>query len=101
MTRDFAVCLKVCFLKVTNEVFEHLGRPLFLTCPVEYSKNRAFPNLKESEYLNTVGAGMDPEIGIFWTGNKVVSETITKEDVSLSSLLYHGLLLCQLVHFPR
>lgn len=27
-------------VKVTNEVFEHLGRPKFITCPVEYAANR-------------------------------------------------------------
>ena len=68
-------------VKVTNEVFEHLGRPLFLTCPVEYCANRADPSLKDSEYLNTLGRGLDKDIKIFWTGSKVVPEFITKDEM--------------------
>ena len=68
--------------QVTNEVYEHLGRPLFLTCPVEYCANRADPNVNNSEYLNTL-SGLSPDIGVFWTGGKVVSENITKEELIL------------------
>ncbi len=68
-------------MKVTNEVYEHLGRPLFLTCPVEYAANRAFPSVAESQYLRALGDGLEADIGIFWTGSKVVAETITKQEV--------------------
>ena len=37
--------------------------------------------MAQSPYLNTLGAGLDPEIGIFWTGSKVVSEVITKDEI--------------------
>ena len=67
---------------MTNAAFEHLDRPSsFLTCPVEYCANRADPSVPESEYLDALGRGLHEGIGVFWTGRKVVSETITKEEV--------------------
>ena len=55
--------------------------PQFLMCPVEYSSNRANPSVTKSEYLGTLGSKLHPDIGIFWTGGKVVSETICKEEL--------------------
>ena len=55
---------------------------------LQYCSTRADPNVAQSPYLNTLGAGLDPEIGIFWTGSKVVSEVITKDEiVALSQVL--------------
>ncbi len=67
--------------KVTNELFHHLGRPQFLTCPVEYCSNRANPCVAKSEYLGTLGSSLHPDIGVFWTGGKVVSETIGVDEL--------------------
>ena len=66
---------------VTNKVFVHLGRPLFLLCPVEYCSNRADPSVKKSEYLRTLGRSLESQIKIFWTGSKVVSENITVDEI--------------------
>eukprot|EP00094_Tigriopus_californicus_P009303 TCALIF_08969-PA protein Name:"Similar to SFXN2 Sideroflexin-2 (Homo sapiens)" AED:0.07 eAED:0.07 QI:8/0.66/0.57/1/0.83/0.71/7/214/1069 len=63
-------------VQVTNAAFERLTPAEFLTCPVEYCTNRADPNVERSEYLNTLGQGLHPDIAVFWTGSKVVSETI-------------------------
>lgn len=63
-------------VRVTNAAFERLAPAEFLTCPVEYCTNRADPDVERSEYLNTLGSGLHPEIAVFWTGSKVVSETI-------------------------
>ncbi len=79
--RDAFDTLAQAHVEVTNDVYRHLGRPLFLTCPVEYCANRAFPSLIESEYLRTLGAGLEEAVGVFWTGAKVVPEFITKEEV--------------------
>ena len=68
-------------VKVCNEVYEHLKRPAFLTCPVEYCADRAQPSVITSPYLNTLGAGLHPSISIFWTGSKVVPEFIYKEEI--------------------
>lgn len=43
-------------------------------CPTEYATVTASP------YLETIGEGMRPEIGIFWTGAKVVPPAITADD---------------------
>ena len=68
-------------VKVCNEIYEHLKQPAFLTCPVEYCTTRAVPTVLASPYLNTLGAGLHVNIGIFWTGSKVVSEHIFKEEI--------------------
>ena len=97
-------------VKVCNQVYEHLKSSnsyyfdetranWFLTCPVEYCANRAEPNVAQSHYLNTLGAGLDPEIGIFWTGCKVVSETITKDEIlALSAVLRRKPLIWDNLH---
>ena len=66
--------------KVSNQMLEVLERPKFLFCPVEYCSNRASPSVRDSEYLRTIGKLLDPNIQMFWTGSKVVSETITAKE---------------------
>ena len=61
-------------------MFHLLERPKFLFCPVEYCSSRAIPNVRDSEYLQTIGKLLDPKIKVFWTGSKVVSETITAKE---------------------
>ena len=68
-------------IAVSNQVFTHLGRPLFLFCPTEYCGNRADPNVKNSDYLRSLGKKLDKEIKVFWTGSKVVSEIISLEEI--------------------
>nr|CAD7257175.1 unnamed protein product [Timema shepardi] len=54
-------------VSVSNEVFQHLGQPRFMLCPTQYCAARATPNVQNSEYLNTLGAKLAPEIDIMWT----------------------------------
>ena len=61
-------------------MYNLLERPKFLFCPVEYCSSRAIPNVRDSEYLQTIGKLLDPNIKMFWTGSKVVSETITAKE---------------------
>merc|ERR1711971_501654 len=68
-------------IAISNQVFAHLGRPLFLFCPTEYCGNRAYPNVKNSNYLQSLGKKLDKEIKVFWTGSKVVSEIITETEI--------------------
>ena len=70
-------------ISISNQVFVHLGRPLFLFCPTEYCSNRADPNVKNSDYLRSLGKKLDKDIKVFWTGSKVVSEIITLEEIKL------------------
>ena len=55
-------------VSITNEMFEHLNRPRFLLCPTQYCSTRAVPNVLNSEYLNTLGSQLHPDIDIMWTG---------------------------------
>lgn len=69
-------------IAISNKVFAHLGRPSsFLFCPTEYCASRADPNVRKSDYLSSLGRGLDKEIKVFWTGAKVVSEKITLEEI--------------------
>jgi len=64
-------------VSVTNEIYQHLGQTKFLFCPTEYCASRAFPTVSSSEYLTTIGSKLLPGIDIMWTGNKVISKSIS------------------------
>ncbi|CAH1990493.1 unnamed protein product [Acanthoscelides obtectus] len=68
-------------VSVTNECYQHLGQPRFLLCPTQYCSTRAVPNVTNSEYLNTLGSKLTPEIDIMWTGQKVISRILSKENI--------------------
>ncbi|XP_034659872.1 protein O-GlcNAcase [Drosophila subobscura] len=68
-------------VSVTNEIFTHLGSPKFLFCPTQYCGTRAVPTVQESEYLNTLGSKLNTDIDILWTGDKVISKTISIESI--------------------
>ncbi|XP_017074675.1 protein O-GlcNAcase [Drosophila eugracilis] len=68
-------------VSVTNEIYSHLGSPKFLFCPTQYCASRAVPTVQESEYLNTLGSKLNNEIDILWTGDKVISKTISLESI--------------------
>ena len=65
---------------IANAVLDHvrkLGGGTLLFCPTEYCARFANMDVPGSEYLNTLGQSLDPEIGVFWTGPEIVSATIT------------------------
>lgn len=68
-------------VSITNDIYQHLGQPKFLLCPTQYCSTRAVPNVTNSEYLNTLGSKLAQEIDIMWTGQKVISRILTKENV--------------------
>lgn len=69
-------------VSVTNEVYQHLHQPSkFFFCPTEYCASRAIPSVSQSEYLNTVGTKLLPDIDVMWTGPKVISKRITIHSV--------------------
>ncbi|KAJ8001570.1 hypothetical protein DPEC_G00170850 [Dallia pectoralis] len=76
-------------VKVTNEVFTHLGQPeTFLFCPTDYCAAFCSPSVSQSSYLHTVGDNLLPGIDVLWTGPKVVSHHITVESImEVSSVL--------------
>ncbi|XP_018901156.1 protein O-GlcNAcase isoform X2 [Bemisia tabaci] len=68
-------------VSITNEVYQHLSQPKFLLCPTQYCAARAVPNVSNSEYLNTLGSKLAPDIDIMWTGPKVISRLLTVESI--------------------
>ncbi|XP_046383582.1 protein O-GlcNAcase isoform X2 [Ischnura elegans] len=68
-------------VSISNDIFQHLNQPKFLLCPTQYCAARAMPNVQNSEYLNTIGAKLAPEIDIMWTGPKVISRLLTVESI--------------------
>ncbi|XP_042220168.1 protein O-GlcNAcase-like isoform X1 [Homarus americanus] len=68
-------------VSVANEVFTHLSQPKFMFCPTQYCSTRAVPNVQTSEYLNTIGQKLAPEIDIMWTGPKVISKILSVEHI--------------------
>ncbi|KAI3382095.1 hypothetical protein SNEBB_006369 [Seison nebaliae] len=69
---------------VTNYLYEQLNKPkLFFFCPTEYCGSRALPDIKRSQYLNTIGSELDKNIKIFWTGDKVISKVISLKHIKL------------------
>ena len=86
-------------VSVSNEVYQSLGQPRFIFCPTEYCTSRAVPNVQNSEYLNTIGSKLMPGIDIMWTGNKVISHTITIESIQeLSEVLRRPPLIWDNIH---
>lgn len=68
-------------VSVANEIYQCLNQPAFVFCPTEYCSARANPNVRNSEYLNTIGCKLLPGIDIMWTGTKVITKTITVESI--------------------
>lgn len=66
---------------VTNEIYEHLKAPRFLFCPTQYCSTRAVPSVGTSEYLLTLGAKLDLDIDVLWTGPLVISKDLTRESL--------------------
>jgi protein O-GlcNAcase/histone acetyltransferase len=86
-----------CF--VTNRLHEALDQPRLLLCPVEYCASRADPDVTGSEYLATLGSRLHTDIQVFWTGAKVVSETITAaECAELTAVLRRRPILWDNLH---
>ena len=87
-------------MSVTNEVYQHLHQPAkFFFCPTEYCASRAVPSVSQSEYLNTVGTKLLPNIDVMWTGPKVISKWITIHSVEeISRVLRRQPLIWDNIH---
>lgn len=68
-----------------NQLLSALKKSLnsasLIFCPTEYCARKAVPSVKASAYLRTLGAKLDPQIGFFWTGPEIVSESISVESI--------------------
>ena len=66
-------------LKIIQHVSSIKGinkNPLMI-CPTVYCKSFARGDIKDNEYLQVLAANIDPNINILWTGDEVVSESIS------------------------
>lgn len=68
---------------VSNHIYQHLKCPKFLFCPTEYCESRAVPDVPNSTYLQTIGAGLPSGIDIMWSGSRVISKLITEESIDI------------------
>lgn len=75
-------CEIVAEILATSTARQHL------MCPTYYSFDpvleRVFGTMPAG-YLEQLGAGLAPEVGIFWTGNRVISDTISVGDIGAVS----------------
>ncbi|RXM93829.1 Protein O-GlcNAcase [Acipenser ruthenus] len=70
-------------VSVANEIFHYLEKPdIFLFCPTEYCDTLCYPSLSKSTYLRTVGEELHPDIGVVWTGTKVISRELSVESLA-------------------
>lgn len=56
----------------------------FMVCPTYYSFDPVLEQLfgaMPDHYLQDLGAGLDPAIELFWTGNRVISESYSEDDI--------------------
>ncbi|XP_072192360.1 protein O-GlcNAcase-like isoform X3 [Excalfactoria chinensis] len=76
--RDVFPSLAQAQASVANEAYRELGLPpTFLFCPTEYCSSLCSPSPAKSRYLQTLGRELLPEIGVIWTGPKVVSQELS------------------------
>ena len=69
--------------RVSNRFLLELGGPL-VVCPTDYGGTH------ESAYRQVLAAELDPEIGVYWTGPEVVSNSITREDAEAARAAFGG-----------
>ena len=50
-----------------------------IICPTVYCTSFAKGDVKNNEYLKSLSEGIDPSISIMWTGEEVVSQSISKK----------------------
>lgn len=66
-------------IEILNFVADHTKAGRLITCPSYYSHDPVLDRFfgeRPAHYLETLGWGLDPAIGIFWTGPKVCSVEI-------------------------
>jgi len=56
-------------------------KPKLLFCPTEYCEMMTKPSLEESIYVKTLADELDPRVLVMWTGDDIISRTITEHHV--------------------
>jgi hyaluronoglucosaminidase len=66
-------------IRIMHWIAEHSGAGRIIFCPTYYSDDPALDRYfgtRPPDYLEALGAGLDPKIEIFWTGEEVCSREI-------------------------
>jgi hyaluronoglucosaminidase len=71
----------VFLLNSIQDELSKSGGTRLIFCPTCYASNYLGMTVSENEYLMEIGEGLDSKILVLWTGRRVVSITITAEDV--------------------
>lgn len=79
--RDAFESLADAHCDVANQLLAHLSVKRIFFCPTEYCASRADPTVVDSTYLRTVGAKLDPQFEVMWTGSCVIPKEITVESL--------------------
>ena len=70
--------------EIVTDVVSWLPGVRVLVCPTYYTFDpvleKFFGNMP-TDYWSQLGAGLPPGVDVFWTGNKVCSDAITREDI--------------------
>lgn len=76
---------------IVNRVQEALSHTRIIFCPTYYSFDPILEKLFgkcPKTYFQDLKENLDPKIGIFWTGNKILSKSIRNEDlIKITKLL--------------
>lgn len=70
---------------IVEDIQAHSNARRFLMCPTYYSFDPQLERLfgpMPSDYLETLGAELPAEVGIFWTGSLVLAPGFSREDIA-------------------
>jgi len=79
---------------ILNKCLGEFADISFYCVPSEYCNQLSKPNFNESNYLENLAVTLNPDIPIFWTGDRVVSTDYSNEEISRWKLkLKHPLII--------
>ena len=83
-------------LKIIQHVssVKNINKNPLMICPTVYCKSFARGEIKDNEYLQVLAANIDPNINILWTGDEVVSKSISLKNLKdLKSLFKNPIII--------
>ena len=83
-------------LKIIQHVssIKNINKNPLMICPTVYCKSFARGEIKDNEYLQVLAANIDPNINILWTGDEVVSKSISLKNLKdLKSLFKNPIII--------
>ncbi|MGK0499306.1 MAG: hypothetical protein ACJAYG_000942 [Oceanicoccus sp.] len=77
-------------LQIVADIMVHSNASQYIVCPTYYSFDPILPQLFgdiPDNYLEDLGAGLPANVGVFWTGNQVISTAYTVQDMQAISAI--------------